>query len=106
MRNHQDHFIDPGPPADALAEERWADLEERKERALRQEIEYTREEVDGGEYDEELAVAVGNLDEIELAVALRELIVNGDSTNAVKLYENIRETAAERAAERRLKGEE
>ena len=102
MVRHMDPFIDPGPPA----EERWADLEERKERALRHEMEYTREEVDGGKYDEELAVAVGNLDEIEIAQAFRELIVNGDSTSAVKVYENIRETAAERAAERRLKGEE
>ena len=105
MRNHQDPFIDPGPPADALAEERWADLEERKERALQEKMEYTREEVDGGEYDEELAVAIGNVDEIELAVALRELFVNGDSTSAVKVYDDIREVAAKCAAERRLKGE-
>ena len=106
MTRHMDPFIDPGPPADALAEERWADLEERKERALRHEMEYTREEVDEGRFDEELAVAVGNLDEIEIAQALRELIVNGDGVGAFKAYENIREVAAERAAERRLKGEE
>ena len=106
MVRHMDPFIDPGPPADFLAQERWADLEERKERALRHEMEYTSEEVDNGEYDEELAVAIGNVDEIELAVALRELIVSEDKTTAAKVYNDIREVAAERAAERRLKGEE
>ena len=99
MIRHMDPFIDPGPPMDALAEEKREELEEAKQREIQRRAEEYASEMDNGYHIDDIAVSIGQMSDEEIAEAVRDVVLYGKKTGVRALWQRAKETGATRRAE-------
>ena len=99
MPGHFDPFLDPGPPARALAEEKREELEEAKQREIERRAEEYASEMDNGYHIDDIAVSIGQMSDEEIAEAVRGVVLYGNKTGVRALWQRAKEAGATRRAE-------
>jgi hypothetical protein len=108
MREHCSPFLDPGPPMDALAEERIRMIEELRQIEIERQADEIASDIQGGRIEEhmdELVVRLLDIDEADIIEALYEVAEKGNKRKAREVWQVLVEETSQRVAERRVDDE-